>query len=284
MVVANLNDGSGPGFAIQADHIGGCGAEGFHVTFTGGVPGGVPADSTKRSSSEAAVTSSPAGADSSSQVVRKAGGVLQGSALRKVQPLYPPLAKAARISGAVVVEVTVDEEGDVISARAILGHPLMKDCAAAAARGWKFTPTTLSGSPVKVIGTITFNFTMADEPAGGSDTGGTTGPGADPASGAGNGASAAQTSVDSQPIAINRPRPNYTELARANGTQGSISVRALVGSDGLIKQTRIVRGLPDGLNKEAVRVVQEMQFKPAMKDGQPVPYWIALEVEFHLRK
>ncbi len=94
------------------------------------------------------------------KIVRKSGGVLQGSATRRVQPSYPPLAKAARVSGAVVVEVTVDENGSVISARAISGHPLLKDAAVQAAQGWKFTPTQLSGVPVKVIGTITFNFTL----------------------------------------------------------------------------------------------------------------------------
>jgi protein TonB len=60
----------------------------------------------------------------------------------------------------VVVEVTVDEAGSVIAARAISGHPLLKDAAVAAARGWKFSPTMLTGVAVKVIGTITFNFNL----------------------------------------------------------------------------------------------------------------------------
>jgi TonB family protein len=77
-----------------------------------------------------------------------------------VEPAYPPLAKAAQVSGAVVVEVTIDEEGNVIASRAISGHPLLKDASVAAARGWKFSQTKLQGEPVKVIGTITFNFTL----------------------------------------------------------------------------------------------------------------------------
>jgi TonB family protein len=99
-------------------------------------------------------------ASSMPQIIRKSGGVLQGSALRRAEPLYPPLAKAARVSGSVVVEVTVDQEGDVISSRAISGHPLLKDAAVNAAHGWKFSPTMLQGIPVKVIGTITFNFNL----------------------------------------------------------------------------------------------------------------------------
>ncbi|HEX5736152.1 MAG TPA: TonB family protein [Blastocatellia bacterium] len=99
------------------------------------------------------------------KIVRKSGGVLQGSATKRVTPEYPALALEARVSGAVVVEVTVDEEGVVMSARAISGHPLLRDAAVDAARGWTFKQTQLSGVPVKVIGTITFNFTMPRDPA-----------------------------------------------------------------------------------------------------------------------
>lgn len=96
------------------------------------------------------------------KIIRKSGGVLQSSATRRVEPAYPPLAKAAAIGGAVVVEVTIDEEGNVIAARPISGHPLLKDAAVAAANGWVFAPTKLQGIPVKVIGTITFNFSIDD--------------------------------------------------------------------------------------------------------------------------
>lgn len=80
--------------------------------------------------------------------------------MRKIEPTYPALAKAARVTGSVVVEITIDENGNVISAVPLSGHPLLKNAAAEAARGWKFAPTKLSGVPVKVIGTITFNFQM----------------------------------------------------------------------------------------------------------------------------
>src|SRR5262249_15800199 len=94
------------------------------------------------------------------RIIRKSGGVLQASATSRVEPEYPPLAKAAHVTGAVVVEVTIDESGTVISAKAISGPPLLKDAAVNAALQWKFAPTVLSGVPVKVIGTITFNFAM----------------------------------------------------------------------------------------------------------------------------
>ncbi|MEW6127054.1 MAG: energy transducer TonB [Acidobacteriota bacterium] len=89
--------------------------------------------------------------------------------------------------------------------------------------------------------------------------------------------------VDVKPIALNRPRPNYTEQARQNKVQGLARARVLVGADGSVKQVRIVRGLPDGLSEEAIRAAYQMRFRPAMRNGQPVAYWVVVDIEFNIR-
>ncbi len=105
----------------------------------------------------------PAGAP---RQVKVSGGVLQGAAVRRVQPLYPPLAKAAGVQGAVQVQLTISEKGEVEAAEVVSGHPLLRDASLEAARQWVFKPTELEGRPVKVQGIITFNFTLAkDNPA-----------------------------------------------------------------------------------------------------------------------
>ena len=86
------------------------------------------------------------------------GGVLNGRAISLPKPVYPPIAKAAHVSGTVMVQVTVDENGNVIAAHAVSGHPLLQGSAVAAARQAKFSPTKLSGQPVKVSGVIIYNF------------------------------------------------------------------------------------------------------------------------------
>ncbi len=86
------------------------------------------------------------------------GGVLNGKAVRLVQPPYPPIARSAHASGQVNVQITIDENGNVISAHAVSGHPLLQGAAVGAARASKFTPTKLSGQPVKVSGVIIYNF------------------------------------------------------------------------------------------------------------------------------
>ena len=86
------------------------------------------------------------------------GGVLNGKAISLPKPPYPAIAKAAHASGTVTVQVTIDESGKVISAHAVGGHPLLQQAAVQAAYGARFTPTQLSGQPVKVTGVITYNF------------------------------------------------------------------------------------------------------------------------------
>jgi len=86
------------------------------------------------------------------------GGVLNGKATSLPKPPYPPAARAVRASGAVSVQVLISESGSVISASAVSGHPLLRAAAVQAARGARFSPTMLSGQPVKVSGVITYNF------------------------------------------------------------------------------------------------------------------------------
>lgn len=90
------------------------------------------------------------------------GGVLNGKATSKPEPPYPPAARAARAEGTVTVQVTVDEEGKVVSASAISGHPLLQAAAVSAARQARFSPTLLSGKPVRVTGQLTYNFVLKE--------------------------------------------------------------------------------------------------------------------------
>lgn len=88
------------------------------------------------------------------------GGVLNAKVVSKPEPEYPEAARAAGAAGAVTVQILVDEEGNVISAAAISGHPLLQQAAVAAARQAKLSPTLLSGQPVRLSGVITYNFVL----------------------------------------------------------------------------------------------------------------------------
>lgn len=89
-----------------------------------------------------------------------AGGVLNGSAVELATPKYPAAAKAVRASGSVKVQVLIETDGQVFSAEPVSGHPLLRSASQIAACSSRFTPTLLSGNPVRVSGYITYNFNL----------------------------------------------------------------------------------------------------------------------------
>ena len=89
------------------------------------------------------------------------GGVLNGIAISLPSPIYPEAARRVRMSGLVTVEVVLDETGKVISAVATSGPGLLREVAVQAALRARFSPTKLSGQPVKVAGTINYKFALA---------------------------------------------------------------------------------------------------------------------------
>jgi len=86
------------------------------------------------------------------------GGVLNGKAISLPRPDYPPGAKAAGAEGVVVIQVMIDEQGNVAEARAISGPRMLQEVSLNAALQAKFTPTIVQGEPVKVTGVLVFNF------------------------------------------------------------------------------------------------------------------------------
>ncbi len=74
--------------------------------------------------------------------------------------IIPPEARAARASGTVVVQITIDEYGNVIAARVVSGHQMLHQVSLNAASQAKFSPTFLMGEAVKVTGLITYNFVV----------------------------------------------------------------------------------------------------------------------------
>ncbi|HJQ33628.1 MAG TPA: energy transducer TonB [Pyrinomonadaceae bacterium] len=92
--------------------------------------------------------------------LRLPSSVITSKVIEKPAPPYPAIAKAANVQGAVAVQILIDEQGRVVSANATSGHPLLRQAAVQAAYRARFTPTLLSNQPVKVTGSITYNFVL----------------------------------------------------------------------------------------------------------------------------
>jgi len=92
--------------------------------------------------------------------VRVGGDIRVPAKVRDVAPVYPPLATAARVQGPVVLQCVITTEGRVSEIVVVSGHPLLREAAAAAVRGWRYRPTLLNGEPVSVVLTVTVTFSL----------------------------------------------------------------------------------------------------------------------------
>ena len=79
-----------------------------------------------------------------------------------------------------------------------------------------------------------------------------------------------------------RPNPEYTREARRRAVQGIIQFRVVLAASGAVASVKILKGLPFGLNESAVRAACKIEFRPALKDGQPVSQWLKSEYTFRL--
>ncbi|MGA2212795.1 MAG: energy transducer TonB, partial [Bryobacteraceae bacterium] len=118
----------------------------------GGIIGAVPS---------AAPPPPPVKTVTTPQRIRVGGNVQQANLVRKVTPLYPPLAKQARIQGVVRFTAIIGKDGSIQNLQLVSGHPLLVQAAKDAVSQWQYKPTLLNGEPVEVVTTIEVNFTLS---------------------------------------------------------------------------------------------------------------------------
>jgi protein TonB len=117
----------------------------------GGIIGGVPS---------AAPPPPPPPKTVTPQRIRVGGNVQAANLITQIKPVYPPLAKQARIQGTVELSAIIGKDGRVQDLKVVRGHPLLVHSAMDAVKGWIYRPTMLNGEPVEVSTTIDVNFTL----------------------------------------------------------------------------------------------------------------------------
>jgi len=118
----------------------------------GGVPGGVVGG---------VVGGLPDAPPPPTQAVRVGGQIKEPKKLKNVPPVYPDIAKQARVQGVVILECTISPQGRVTDVKVLRGIPLLDSAAIDAVKQWVYTPTLLNGVPVPVIMTVTVNFKLS---------------------------------------------------------------------------------------------------------------------------
>jgi periplasmic protein TonB len=128
----------------------------------GGVPGGVPGGQ-MGGVIGGIISSTPVAVPkvATPQRVRVSAGVTSGLLIRKVNPVYPPLARQARISGTVILRAVISKDGSIENLSLVSGHPMLAPAAIDAVRQWKYKPYLLNGEPVEVDTEVQVNFTLA---------------------------------------------------------------------------------------------------------------------------
>lgn len=186
-------------------------------------------------------------------------GVINGKANDLPKPVYPAVARAVCAKGAVNVAVTIDESGNVESASAVSGHPLLRAAAVAAARGAKFKPTLFEGNPVKVKGIIVYNFVPSPKVKPTFDV-------------VENDSPDAPKTINGGVLngkAVSLPKPEYPAEAREQKAEGAVNVSITIDEEGNVVSAKAVSGNPL-LYEACEKAALQAKFTPTLLEGIPV--------------
>ncbi len=127
----------------------------------GGVPGGVPGGQMGGVMGSIIGSNAPMPKVAAPTRIRVSQGVVSGLKIKEVKPVYPAIAKTARVQGSVVLQAEISKEGTIQNLRVISGPPLLIQSALEAVKQWRYRPYILNGEPVEVETMVTVNFSLA---------------------------------------------------------------------------------------------------------------------------
>jgi protein TonB len=134
----------------EAPPTSGFGVAGMEGLGGGGVPGAFAGMATNAPKVKAAVP----------KKVNISAGVAVGMLIQKTTPIYPPIAKAARVSGTVVLQATISRTGSIQGLRVVSGPAMLQQAAMDAVKTWRYKPYLLNNEPVEVETTVNVIFTL----------------------------------------------------------------------------------------------------------------------------
>ena len=177
--------------------------------------------------------------------------------LSAVPPQYTEEAKKARVQGVAILQVVINEQGNVTKAQVLKGLPMgLSEAALEAVKQWTFEPARENGVPVSVYYNLTINFQLPAPPD--------------------------RPTFDKEPQIQVKIEPEYTEVAKEARIQGVVILDVLVSRTGSVLGVNVRKGLPLGLSEAATTAVYDWKFLPALKDGEAVEAMMRVNVDFRL--
>lgn len=219
--------------------------------------------------------------------------------VNRVAPVYPPLARQARIQGTVILDVIITKTGEISDVKLVSGHPMLAPAAIEAVRQWRYRPYEKDGEPVDVKTTVQVNFKLAGDPpvqgVVGDGPGGLP-PGAtgsvsrdvDPVSvceDAGDNSLPKRVRVSQgvmQGLLISKQPPIYPEEARTSHIEGTVLVAMEISRDGKVCRILLISGHPL-LAPAAINAVKQWKYRPYILNGQPIEVETQAQVNFTLK-
>jgi len=210
--------------------------------------------------------------------VRVNGNVQASRLIYRVEPVYPELALRARVSGTSLLEVTINEQGDVAIVKVIRsGHPLLVLAAIDAVKRWRYLPACINGETVPVIATVPVPFSLPGAPSSGA-------------------AAKTEPVVSEQParapVRVMReqqaPRlayfvePEYPDAVRRAHLKGSVWLDVTVVESGQVVDVKFLCGHPL-VEQAVIHAVKQWRYVPAVMDGSAIPVVAVATLDFDLR-
>lgn len=186
--------------------------------------------------------------------------------LNKVEPIYPELAKRARVEGVVILNVRTDEDGRVDQVNVANSmDPHLTRAAIEAVKKWRYEPFYSKGKRHPILFTVTVRFQLPhglDNNVRGKEQGRSTPP--------------------LRPEIIYQVDPVYPERARRLGIEGNVTMRIRTDIEGKVKSIDVLRSDSTIFNQAAIDAVQQWRYKPQYRNGIPIPIVTIVAVKFRL--
>lgn len=223
--------------------------------------------------------------------VRAVGRIQPPKLIRQVEPVYPDVARKARVDGVVILEATTDIYGRVQNVKILRSIPLLDQAAVDAVRQWIYEPLIIEGEPRPVTFTVTVRFQLPDkekkeksDQREGGVIGGVIGGVMGGVVGGVIGPIPAEPPVKAvgdikPPQLVRAVEPVYPPEAKEKGIEGIVILEVMTDAGGRVAETRILKSVPE-LDQAAIEAVRQWLYEPLIIDGRPRPVIFTVTVRF----
>jgi TonB family protein len=192
--------------------------------------------------------------------------------IRRVDPIYPEIARQAHVEGVVILQARTDTSGKVKEVMVLRSVPLLDQAAIDAVSQWVYEPMIIKGKPMEAVFTVTVRFGLKDKEKKAA---------LKKTSELEKGAVRATGEIN-PPRLIKKIEPIYPEEARKAGIEGIVILEAMTDEKGNVARVKVLKSIPE-LDQAAINSLKQWKYEPTIIDGKPTPIVFTVTVNFKLK-